>query len=76
MHEVSGTAPYSTNYPYYGTHPGAAMQVESGMRGPNEISGDRNWPREMEGTSRFQQEGVWELPASPMYDPPRDGKNR
>ena len=37
-----------------------------GGREPSEVSGSGNWPREMEGTSRFQQREVVELPASPI----------
>ena len=42
--------------------------MPEGRGQPSEVSGSMRWPREMEGTSRFQQSDVVELEA-PQVDP-------
>lgn len=36
------------------------------VREPSEVSGSRNWPRELEGTLGYQRRPTAELPADPI----------
>jgi hypothetical protein len=69
---VDQAPPYDGNYRYDPMHAQAPnMEVVTpmksndagrGWREPSEVSGDRRFPREMDGTTRFQQREVAELP--------------